>query len=201
MLAAHGVRVEQVAEPHPDGGWQAPLPIGWPNCWPMILQPEPDQYNNPSNVDAYRELAVELYTQLGQIGAGVFSGKPADTRQGGPGVAGIPSRAWNWSESTRSGRRFSGQPARTAAGCAAGPEYLSSNVDYPAFNGYPLRFAPAETRMGGPGPGRDAPRATGGGSVGAVALVAGWAAPAPCRGRRSRRSSPTARSATSTASQ
>ena len=55
MLAAYGVRVEQVAEPHPDGGWQrarcdrvAELLADDPADW------NPDQYNNPDNVDSYR---------------------------------------------------------------------------------------------------------------------------------------------------
>lgn len=58
MLSAYGVRVEQVAEPHPEGGWQqarcdrvAQLLAEDPAAW------NPDQYNNLANVDAYRDLA------------------------------------------------------------------------------------------------------------------------------------------------
>ena len=54
MLSACGVRIEQVTEPHPIGGWQqarcdrvARLLAG-PDSW------HPDQYNNPDNVGAYR---------------------------------------------------------------------------------------------------------------------------------------------------
>ena len=50
MLCAYGVRVEQVTEPHPQGGWQqarcdrvAQLLTEDPEAW------NPDQYNNPDN--------------------------------------------------------------------------------------------------------------------------------------------------------
>ena len=61
MLSAYGVQVEQVNEPHPQGGWQqarrdrvAQLLAEDPEAW------NPDQYNNPDNVSAYRELALEM---------------------------------------------------------------------------------------------------------------------------------------------
>ena len=68
LLAAYGVRLECVTEPHPTGGWtearrervreiRAAIPGAyWPN-----------QYDNPDGVDAYTGLAEELLEQFERI--------------------------------------------------------------------------------------------------------------------------------------
>jgi len=175
MLAAYGVRVDQVTEPHPEGGWQqarcdrvAQLLAEDPGAW------NPDQYNNPDNVDAYRELAMELHTQLGRVdvlvcsvGTGGHSAGVARVlRESNPGMELIGV------DTVRS--TIFGQPAGPRLMRGLGSSIYPGNVDYPAFNEVHW-VAPAEAVW--------ASRtlaathyATGGWSVGAVALVAGWAA-------------------------
>ncbi|WP_313674677.1 PLP-dependent cysteine synthase family protein [Mycolicibacterium sp.] len=175
MLSAYGVQVEQVSEPHPQGGWQqarcnrvAELLAEDPQAW------NPDQYNNPDNVDAYRELALELHAQLGRVdvlvcsvGTGGHSAGVARVlREANPGMELIGV------DTIRS--TIFGQPAGPRLMRGLGSSIYPGNVDYPAFNEVHW-VAPAEAVW--------ASRAlaathyaTGGWSVGAVALVAGWAA-------------------------
>lgn len=175
MLTAYGVRVEQVTEPHPQGGWQqarcdrvAQLLAEDPDAW------NPDQYNNPDNAGAYRELAMELRTQLGRIdvlvcsvGTGGHSAGVARVlRESNPGMELIGV------DTIRS--TIFGQPAGPRLMRGLGSSIYPGNVDYPAFNEVHW-VAPAEAVW--------ASRtlaathyASGGWSVGAVGLVAGWAA-------------------------
>ena len=175
MLSAYGVRVEQVAEPHPEGGWQqarcdrvAQLLAEDPAAW------NSDQYNNPDNVDAYRELAMELHAQLGRVDVLVCS---VGTGGHSAGVARVlresnPGMELMGVDTVRS--TIFGQPAGPRLMRGLGSSIYPGNVDYPAFNEVHW-VAPAEAVW--------ASRtlaathyATGGWSVGAVALVAGWAA-------------------------
>jgi len=175
MLCAYGVQVEQVAEPHPQGGWQqarcdrvAQLLAEDPDAW------NADQYNNPDNVGAYRELAAELHAQLGRVdvlvcsvGTGGHSAGVARVlRESNPGMELIGV------DTIRS--TIFGQPAGPRLMRGLGSSIYPGNVDYPAFNEVHW-VAPAEAVW--------ASRtlaathyASGGWSVGAVALVAGWAA-------------------------
>jgi cysteine synthase len=175
MLSAYGVRVEQVTEPHPQGGWQqarcdrvAQLLTEDPGAW------NPDQYNNPDNTGAYRELAAELHAQLGRVdvlvcsvGTGGHSAGVARVlRESNPGMELIGV------DTIRS--TIFGQPAGPRLMRGLGSSIYPGNVDYPAFNEVHW-VAPAEAVW--------ASRtlaathyASGGWSVGAVALVAGWAA-------------------------
>lgn len=175
MLCAYGVRVEQVTEPHPQGGWQqarcdqvAQLLAEDPDAW------NPDQYNNPDNTGAYRELAAELHAQLGRVdvlvcsvGTGGHSAGVARVlRESNPGMELIGV------DTIRS--TIFGQPAGPRLMRGLGSSIYPGNVDYPAFNEVHW-VAPAEAVW--------ASRtlaathyASGGWSVGAVALVAGWAA-------------------------
>lgn len=175
MLSAYGVHVEQVAEPHPQGGWQqarrdrvAQLLAEDPDAW------NPDQYNNPDNVEAYRGLALEMNTQLGRIDVLVCS---VGTGGHSAGVARV-LREFNPHMTLIGvdtvGSTIFGQPARPRLMRGLGSSIYPGNVDYPAFNEVHWVAPPeavwacrelAATHY-----------ATGGWSVGAVALVAGWAA-------------------------
>ncbi|OBS03369.1 pyridoxal-5'-phosphate-dependent protein subunit beta [Mycobacterium gordonae] len=175
MLAAYGAQIEMVSEPHPVGGWQqarkdrvGELLADDPDTWC------PDQYNNPDNVDAYRPLALELLSQLGQVdvlvcsvGTGGHSAGAARVlREADPGMKLIGVDAI--------GSTIFGQPAAKRLMRALGSSIYPRHVDYPAFDEAHW-VAPAEAVW--------ACRtlaatyyASGGRSVGAVALVAGWVA-------------------------
>ncbi|NUS43587.1 MAG: PLP-dependent cysteine synthase family protein [Mycobacteriaceae bacterium] len=175
LLAAHGARVDVVTEPHPVGGWQqarrdrvAELQAAEPFSW------SPDQYRNPDNVDAYKSLAFELVAQLGRVDVLVCS---VGTGGHSAGVSRVLRRFFPHLEligvDTVSSTIF-GQPAGPRLMRGLGSSIYPDNVDYPAFNEVHW-VAPAEavrtTRT------LAATHHAGGGwSVGAVALVAGWAA-------------------------
>ncbi|WP_281180154.1 PLP-dependent cysteine synthase family protein [Nocardia acidivorans] len=175
MLTAYGARVDLVAAPHPIGGWQqarrdrvAELLAAEPDSWC------PDQYSNPDNVDGYESLALELIEQLGVIDVLVCA---VGTGGHSAGVARVLRRF-------NPALRLIGVDtvASTIFGQAAGPRLMRGlgssiyprNVDYAAFAEVHW-IAPAEavwacrTLAAGY-------HASGGWSVGAVALVAGWAA-------------------------
>ena len=175
MLSAYGVVVDQVSEPHPDGGWQqarcdrvAQLLAEDPGAW------HPDQYNNPDNVDAYRGLALELQAQLGRVdvlvcsvGTGGHSAGVARVlRESNPGMELIGV------DTVRS--TIFGQPAGPRLMRGLGSSIYPQNVDYEAFTEVHW-VAPAEAVWASRALAA-AQYATGGWSVGAVGLVAGWAA-------------------------
>ncbi|GAB0107183.1 S-sulfocysteine synthase CysK2 [Nocardia sp. JMUB6875] len=175
MLTAFGAEVDSVREPHPTGGWQqarrdrvAELLEREPDSWC------PDQYSNPDNVDGYESLALELMAQLGGVDVLVCA---VGTGGHSAGVARV-LRRFNpdlklIGVDTISSTVF-GQPAGPRLMRGLGSSIYPRNVDYAAFDEVHW-VAPAEavwacrtlaaTRY-----------ATGGWSVGAVALVAGWAA-------------------------
>jgi S-sulfo-L-cysteine synthase (3-phospho-L-serine-dependent) len=181
MLSAFGADIELVTEPHPSGGWQearrarvAELLAADPHAW------YPDQYNNPDNADAYRSLALELQAQLGSIDVLVCS---VGTGGHSKGVARV-LRQFNPNMSLIAvdtvGSTIFGQPATTRLMRGLGSSIYPGNVDYEAFNEVHW-VSPAEAVW--------ACRtlaathyASGGWSVGAVALVAGWAARTHPRG-------------------
>ncbi len=175
LLLAHGAELDIVSEPHPVGGWQqarrervGQLRGQHPNSWC------PDQYNNPDNVAAYTPLALELAAQLGRVdvlvcsvgtgghSAGVFGA----LRQLSPGVrlVGVDTV----------GSTIFGQPARTRLMRGLGSSIYPRNVDYAAFSEVHW-VAPAEAVWACRALARSH-YASGGWSVGAVALVAGWLA-------------------------
>jgi cysteine synthase len=175
MLSAFGADIELVTQPHPGGGWQqarrdrvAELLAADPHAW------YPDQYNNPDNVDAYQPMALELHAQLGTIDVLVCS-----VGTGGHS-AGIARALRQFNPHMRLigvdtvGSTIFGQPPTTRLMRGLGSSIYPGNVDYEAFNEVHW-VAPAESVW--------ACRtlatthyASGGWSVGAVALVAGWAA-------------------------
>ncbi len=175
MLRAYGAQVDLVTEPHPTGGWQqarkdrvAQLLADDPEAWC------PNQYANPDNVEAYRPLASELLDQLGDIdvlvcsvGTGGHSAGVAKVlREANPDlqVIGVDTI----------GSTIFGQPAASRLMRGLGSSIYPRNVDYPAFNEVHW-VAPAEAVWAARALAATH-HASGGWSVGAVALVAGWAA-------------------------
>lgn len=175
MLAAYGADIKTVTEPHPRGGWQQARR----DCVEKILAADPqawhpDQYSNPECVDAYRELALELYEQLGAVDVLVCS---VGTGGHSAGVARVlreinPELRLIGVDTV--GSTIFGQPTAPRLMRGLGSSIHPGNVDYQAFNEVHW-VAPAEAVW--------ACRtlaathyASGGWSVGAVALVAGWAA-------------------------
>jgi cysteine synthase len=175
LLVARGVRLEIVPEPHPTGGWQqarrqrlhtllAEIPDAW--C--------PDQYDNPDFVEAYRPLGHELLDQLGPIdvlvcsvGTGGHSAGVARTlRERLPGlrVIGVDTV----------GSTVFGQPAQPKLMRGLGSSIYPGNVAYDLFDEVHW-VSPAEAVAISRLLARTV-FVTGGWSVGAVALVARWAA-------------------------
>jgi cysteine synthase A len=175
LLCAQGARVDMVPEPHPVGGWQearcrrvAELQEVMPGSWC------PDQYNSPDNVAAYAPLAYELAQQLDRIDVLVVSvgtgghsaGVSRALRSRFPHLDVIGVDA--------TGSAIFGQPARHRLMRGLGSSIHPRNVAYDQFT---------EIHWVAPGEAVWACRrlarshyASGGWSVGAVALVAGWAA-------------------------
>ncbi|NAS24513.1 pyridoxal-phosphate dependent enzyme [Herbidospora sp. NEAU-GS84] len=175
LLRTYGARVELVTEPHPEGGWQEArrqrvrqLLDARPGSYC------PDQYSNPDNVAAYGALAEELAAQLGQVDVLVCSvgtgGHSAGTfrtlRELCPGVrlVGVDTV----------GSTIFGQPPRARLMRGLGSSIHPRNVAYELFSEVHW-VAPAEAVWGCRRLGAIR-YATGGWSVGAVALVASWLA-------------------------
>ncbi|KUO16239.1 PLP-dependent cysteine synthase family protein [Streptomyces dysideae] len=175
LLTAYGAEIDLVTTPHPDGGWQearrrrveellAVHPDGW--C--------PDQYNNPDNVAAYAPLTHELLAQLGRIDTLVVS-----VGTGGHS-AGIASVLRDYFPALRvvgvdtTGSTIFGQPAAPRLMRGLGSSIYPRNVAYGLFDEVHWVAAPEAVWAA-----RRLARhhyATGGWSVGAVALVARWLA-------------------------
>ncbi|MWA08404.1 PLP-dependent cysteine synthase family protein [Streptomyces sp. BA2] len=175
LLAAYGATVDMVPEAHPTGGWQqarrdrvVELLAREPGAWC------PDQYGNPDNVSAYTPLGLELASQIGHIDVLVCS-----VGTGGHS-AGISRALRQLYPDMRLvgvdtvGSTIFGQPARPRLMRGLGSSIYPRNVAYEHFSEVHW-VAPAESVW--------ACRqlatshyATGGWSVGAVALVAGWLA-------------------------
>ncbi|MFJ3620526.1 PLP-dependent cysteine synthase family protein [Streptomyces iakyrus] len=175
LLTAYGAKVHLVDTPHPTGGWQEArrrrveeLLAVHPDAWC------PDQYNNPDNVAAYAPLAHELLAQLGRIDTLVVS-----VGTGGHS-AGIASVLRGFFPRLRvvgvdtTGSTIFGQPAAPRLMRGLGSSIHPRNVAYDLFDEVHWVAAPeavwAARRLA-----RDH-YATGGWSVGAVALVARWLA-------------------------
>ncbi|MFE9066326.1 PLP-dependent cysteine synthase family protein [Streptomyces violaceusniger] len=175
LLAAYGATVHVVAEPHPVGGWQqarrdkvAELLAARPDTWC------PDQYHNPDNVAAYRPLAHELVAQLGRIDALVVSvGTGGHSAGVGSVLRGFfPDLKVVGVDTT--GSTIFGQPAAPRLMRGLGSSIHPRNVAYHLFDEVHWVAAPeavwAARRLA------RCHYATGGWSVGAVALTARWLA-------------------------
>jgi cysteine synthase len=175
LLAAYGARLDVVTSPYPTGGWQearrrrvAELLAEYPGSF------GPDQYHNPDNVAGYAPLALELVAQLGRVDVLVCS---VGTGGHSAGVSRalrvfFPHQRLVGVDTV--GSTIFGQPARTRLMRGLGSSIYPRNIDYSAFD---------EVHWVAPGEAVRAARllagaqyASGGWSVGAVALVAGWVA-------------------------
>ncbi|MBO1335682.1 PLP-dependent cysteine synthase family protein [Streptomyces sp. VRA16 Mangrove soil] len=175
LLAAYGADVEHVGTPHPTGGWQearrrrvAELLAAHPGAWC------PDQYDNPDNVAAYAPLARELLAQLGRIDTLVVS---VGTGGHSAGIASVLRRrfpALRVVGVDATGSTIFGQPAATRLMRGLGSSIHPRNVAHALFDEVHWVAAPEAVWAA-----RRLARhhyATGGWSVGAVALVARWLA-------------------------
>ncbi|MCX5601245.1 PLP-dependent cysteine synthase family protein [Streptomyces phaeochromogenes] len=175
LLTAYGAEVDLVGTPHPTGGWQEArrhrveeLLARHPDAWC------PDQYNNPDNVAAYAPLAHELVAQLGRIDTLVVS---VGTGGHSAGVASVlrgffPRLRVVGVDTT--GSTIFGQPAAPRLMRGLGSSIYPRNVAYDLFDEVHWVAAPEAVWAA-----RRLARhhyATGGWSVGAVALVARWLA-------------------------
>lgn len=183
LLSGYGTSVDVVTEPHPVGGWQqarcdrvAELLAAHPGSWC------PDQYGNPDNVDGYQSLALELLSQLGHIDVLVCS---VGTGGHSAGVARVLRRFHPQLRLVgvdTIGSTIFGQPAATRLMRGLGSSIHPANVDHSAFDEVHW-IAPREAVW--------ACRtlaatyySSGGWSVGAVALAAGWVARTSAVGTR-----------------
>ncbi|MGW2767439.1 PLP-dependent cysteine synthase family protein [Streptomyces sp. NPDC001275] len=175
LLTAYGSEVDVVTTPHPVGGWQearrhrvGELLAAHPDAWC------PHQYDNPDNVAAYAPLAHELVAQLGRIDTLVVS-----VGTGGHS-AGIGSVLRGFFPALRvagvdtTGSTIFGQPAAPRLMRGLGSSIHPRNVAYDLFDEVHWVAAP-EAVWAARLLARDH-YATGGWSVGAVALVARWLA-------------------------
>ncbi|HEY0448623.1 PLP-dependent cysteine synthase family protein [Actinophytocola sp.] len=175
MLSAYGADVDVVSEPDPVGGWQEArrrrvrdLLDAEPGAWC------PDQYHNPDNVAAYEPLAMELVAQLGRVDVLVTS-----VGTGGHS-AGVSRSLRRFCPRLRvvgvdtTGSTIFGQPAGPRLMRGLGSSIYPRNVDYRAFGEVHWVTAPEAVWTC-----RELAAhhyASGGWSVGAVGLVAGWLA-------------------------
>ncbi|GGR27657.1 putative cysteine synthase A CysK2 [Streptomyces aurantiogriseus] len=175
LLTAYGAQVNVVSEQHPTGGWQQArrqrveqLMAQHPGSWC------PDQYNNPDNTTAYTPLALELASELGHIDVLVCS---VGTGGHSAGVSRVLKQLYPELKVVgvdTIGSTIFGQPARPRLMRGLGSSIYPRNVAYENFSEVHW-VAPAEAvwtcrQLA------TSHYATGGWSVGAVALVAGWLA-------------------------
>lgn len=175
MLAAYGARIDLVTEPHPVGGWQQARR----ERVDQLLGEQrgawcPDQYNNPDNVTAYAGLADELAAQLGRIDILVCS-----VGTGGHSAGTYRALQRHFPHLRligvdTVGSTIFGQPAASRLMRGLGSSIHPRNVDYDAFDEVHW-VAPHEAvwtcrQLAA------THHASGGWSVGAVALVASWVA-------------------------
>ncbi|MFB7918403.1 PLP-dependent cysteine synthase family protein [Streptomyces sp. NPDC056061] len=171
LLTAYGADVQTVTEPHPVGGWQqarrdhvGEILSGHPDAWC------PDQYHNPDNVTAYAGLARELVAQLGRIDALVVS-----VGTGGHS-AGVASVLRGYFPALKvvgvdtCGSTIFGQEAAPRLMRGLGSSIYPSNVDYALFD--EVHWVAADEAVWAARALARCRYATGGWSVGAVALVA-----------------------------
>ncbi|WP_200304088.1 PLP-dependent cysteine synthase family protein [Streptomyces adelaidensis] len=175
LLGVYGADVDIVTEPHPTGGWQqarrdrvTELLDRHPGSWC------PDQYSNPDNTAAYTPLALELASALGHIDVLVCS---VGTGGHSAGVGRVLRQLYPEIRIVgvdTIGSTIFGQPARTRLMRGLGSSIYPRNVAYDTFDEVHW-VAPHEAvwtcrRLAA------SHYATGGWSVGAVALVASWLA-------------------------
>nr|WP_306769426.1 cysteine synthase family protein [Parafrankia sp. BMG5.11] len=175
MLGAYGADVDIVTEPDPVGGWQEArrrrvrqLLDTDPGAWC------PDQYHNPDNITAYEPLAVELVAQLGRVDVLV-----ASVGTGGHS-AGVSRMLREFCPRLRLvgvdtvGSAIFGQPAASRMMRGLGSSIYPHNIAYSAFD--EVHWVNATEAVWTCRALAAHHYASGGWSVGAVGLVAGWLA-------------------------
>lgn len=175
LLTAYGAQVNVVSEPHPTGGWQqarrdrvTQLMEQHPGSWC------PDQYNNPDNTTAYTPLALELASELGPIDILVCS---VGTGGHSAGISRVLQHLYPGMKLVgvdTIGSTIFGQPARTRLMRGLGSSIYPRNVAYDNFS--EVHWVPPTDAVWTCRQLASGHYATGGWSVGAVALVAGWLA-------------------------
>ncbi|MFI2435383.1 PLP-dependent cysteine synthase family protein [Streptomyces sp. NPDC018693] len=175
LLSVYGAEVDIVTDPCATGGWQqarrdrvTELLREHPGSWC------PDQYNNPDNTTAYTPLALELAREMGHIDVLVCS---VGTGGHSAGVGRVLRQLYPEIRIVgvdTIGSTIFGQPARTRLMRGLGSSIYPRNVAYENFSEVHW-VAPREAvwtcrQLAA------SHYATGGWSVGAVALVAGWLA-------------------------
>jgi cysteine synthase A len=175
LLTAYGATVDLVDRPDPVGGWQearrlrvkdllAEQPVAW--C--------PDQYHNPDNVTAYEPLALELACQLGRVDVLVCA---VGTGGHSAGIFGMLRKLYPGVRLVgvdTVGSTIFGQPARTRLMRGLGSSIYPRNVAYDYFS--EVHWVPPAEAVATCRKLSRTSYATGGWSVGAVALVADWIA-------------------------
>ncbi|WP_158891648.1 PLP-dependent cysteine synthase family protein [Amycolatopsis anabasis] len=175
MLTAHGTRVDLVDHPHRRGGWQQ---ARCDRVQQLLAEQDgawcPDQYNNPDNVAAYASMADELAAQLGRIDVLVCS---VGTGGHSAGVFRVLQRYFprlRLIGVDTIGSTIFGQPATARLMRGLGSSIHPRNVDYAAFD--EVHWVAPQEAVWTCRTLAAVHHATGGWSVGAVALVAGWVA-------------------------
>ncbi|MGW0884793.1 PLP-dependent cysteine synthase family protein [Streptomyces sp. NPDC002671] len=175
LLTAYGAEIDVVAAPHPEGGWQgarrrrvAELLAAHPDAWC------PDQYDNPDNSAAYAPLARELLVQLDRIDTLVVS---VGTGGHSAGIASVlrahfPRLRVVGVDTT--GSTIFGQPPGDRLMRGLGSGIHPRNVVHALFD--EVHWVAAAEAVWAARRLARAHYATGGWSVGAVALVARWLA-------------------------
>lgn len=175
LLIAHGATIDTVRRPAAVGGWQQArkarvqrLLARHPGAWC------PNQYDNPDNVAAYAGLAAELAADAGQVDVLVAA---VGTGGHSVGVARELRRSFPWLrlvgvDSINS--TIFGQPGAPRLMRGLGSSIYPRNVDYSAFD--EVHWVAPEEAVHTVRELAESHYATGGWSVGAVALAARWVA-------------------------
>lgn len=175
LLTAYGATVDLVDRPDPVGGWQEArrlrvkeIMAERPGAWC------PDQYHNPDNVTAYEPLALELACQLGRVDVLVCA---VGTGGHSAGIFGMLRRLYpdvRLVGVDTVGSTIFGQPARKRLMRGLGSSIYPRNVAYDYFS--EIHWVPPAEAVATCRKLSRTSYATGGWSVGAVALVADWLA-------------------------
>lgn len=175
LLTAFGTRIDVVDAPHPTGGWQEARRR---RVTALLKEHKgsycPDQYHNPDNVAGYEPLGLELVAQLGRVDVLVCS---VGTGGHSAGVARVlrtyfPHLRLVGVDTV--GSTIFGQPARSRLMRGLGSSIHPGNVDHAAFD--EVHWVAPDEAVQTARQLAAAQYASGGWSVGAVALVSSWLA-------------------------
>ncbi|POX07961.1 pyridoxal-phosphate dependent enzyme, partial [Serratia marcescens] len=134
----------------------------------------PDQYSNPDNITGYRSLALELLDQLGGVDVLVCSVGTGGHSAGVARVLREFNPAMKLIGVDTIGSTIFGQPVASRLMRGLGSSIYPRNIDYAAFD--EVHWVAPQESVWACRTLAASNFASGGWSVGAVALVAGWAA-------------------------